>query len=159
MGMALTVSHGLSGFLMAGNGSQRNAQLPVSTGQLLELRRTLQSARLYSMISLMAGMVSSGMGKWNQHDRKDNPMMPENPNLPESILSIDRAIIDLLYPHGETTGNMPVYPEANTVADYMTRQLHIAVHGSTWARPESPRDVWLGLLSTVIADRKKIDER
>ena len=82
-------------------------------------------------------------------------MMPDKPNLPESILAIDRALTDLLSPHGETMGNQGLHPEANAAVGYMVRQLHIAVHGDTWARPESPRDVWLGLLSTVIANRRE----
>ena len=34
-------------------------------------------------------------------------------------------------------------------AHLMTAQLDVALHGSTWARPASPRSVWLDLLAEV----------
>jgi hypothetical protein len=40
------------------------------------------------------------------------------------------------------------------VTHLMTEMLHIAVHGGTWARPESPQEVWLGLLAEVAAMRE-----
>ena len=39
--------------------------------------------------------------------------------------------------------------EMGELAYLMTRQLHIAVHGGTWARPRSTEQVWLDLLRTV----------
>lgn len=35
------------------------------------------------------------------------------------------------------------------VTHLMIEMLHIAVHGDTWARPESPQQVWLDLLARV----------
>jgi hypothetical protein len=43
--------------------------------------------------------------------------------------------------------------EASAAAMLMTQMLHLAVHDATWARPESPQDVWLGLLEEVARDR------
>jgi hypothetical protein len=40
-------------------------------------------------------------------------------------------------------------PQSAEVAHLMTEMLHIAVYGSTWARPEATRLVWLQLLSWV----------
>jgi len=39
--------------------------------------------------------------------------------------------------------------EMSESAYLMTRQLHVAVHGRTWARPESTQQVWLDLLRKV----------
>lgn len=41
-------------------------------------------------------------------------------------------------------------------AQNLTAQLHIAVHGATWARPEPPEQVWRDLLAEVatMRDRK-----
>lgn len=44
--------------------------------------------------------------------------------------------------------------EMGDAAWNMTAQLHIAVHGATWARPESPEQVWRGLLAEVMAMRE-----
>jgi hypothetical protein len=41
----------------------------------------------------------------------------------------------------------------------MTAQLHIAVHGATWARPASPEQVWQRLLAEVIAMRDESGTR
>jgi hypothetical protein len=49
------------------------------------------------------------------------------------------------------------YPttEMNDVTHLMIEMLHIAVHGDTWARPQSPEEVWLDLLAEVIALKAK----
>jgi hypothetical protein len=62
--------------------------------------------------------------------------------LPQSIRDRARqvAVLHREHPTAELAG----------VTHLMTEMLHIAVHGSTWARPESPQDVWLGLLAEVI---------
>jgi hypothetical protein len=44
-------------------------------------------------------------------------------------------------------------------AHLMTEMLHIAVHGSTWARPASPSEVWMSLLADVMAMRDAGSER
>lgn len=46
--------------------------------------------------------------------------------------------------------------EMGEAAQNLTAQLHIAVHGATWARPESPEQVWRDLLAEVatMRDRK-----
>jgi hypothetical protein len=67
--------------------------------------------------------------------------MSSTPPLPESILELERRLADLHTRHPTA--------EMADAAHNMTQQLHIAVHGSTWARPESTRDVWLGLLAEV----------
>jgi hypothetical protein len=43
--------------------------------------------------------------------------------------------------------------EMSEAAQNLTAQLHIAVHGATWARPETPEQVWRGLLAEVMAMR------
>lgn len=43
--------------------------------------------------------------------------------------------------------------EMSEAAQNLTAQLHIAVHGATWARPETPEQVWRGLLAEVMAAR------
>ena len=62
-------------------------------------------------------------------------------DLPESIRMRARQVADL---HRD-------YPtvEIMDLTHLMTEMLHIAVHGSTWARPETPRQVWLDLLAEV----------
>jgi hypothetical protein len=42
-------------------------------------------------------------------------------------------------------------PGTGEIVLRMVQQLHIAVHGSTWARPDSPREVWRGLLAAAVA--------
>jgi hypothetical protein len=46
-----------------------------------------------------------------------------------------------------------MWPSAAMIetAQLMAEMLHIAVHGSTWARPETPQQVWLDLLAEVEA--------
>lgn len=66
--------------------------------------------------------------------------------LPESITSRTRQVAELHIAHPTV--------EVTEVTHLMTEMLHIAVHGSTWARPESPQDVWRGLLGDVIAWRE-----
>jgi hypothetical protein len=63
--------------------------------------------------------------------------------LPESILSLGRQVAELHRAHPTA--------ELTEVTHLMTAMLDIAVHGDTWARPESPQDVWLGLLAEVAA--------
>lgn len=60
--------------------------------------------------------------------------------LPESIRALDEQLSAL--------------PPADATAGLMVRMLHIAVHGETWARPDSPRQVWLSLLGEVVALRE-----
>jgi hypothetical protein len=43
--------------------------------------------------------------------------------------------------------------EASAAAMLMTQMLHLVVHGATWARPQTPQDVWLDLLTEVARDR------
>ncbi len=61
--------------------------------------------------------------------------------LPESIRVRERQAADL-YRARPTV-------EMAELLQLMTGMLHIAVHGSTWARPETPRQVWLDLLAEV----------
>jgi len=61
--------------------------------------------------------------------------------LPESIRVRERQAADL-YRDCPTV-------EMAELLQLMTGMLHIAVHGSTWARPETPRQVWLDLLAEV----------
>jgi hypothetical protein len=68
-------------------------------------------------------------------------------DIPPKIRDLDRELAELHRRH-------PV-PEMADAAQNMTQQLRIAVHGSTWARPAPPRDVWLGLLAEVIALREE----
>lgn len=63
--------------------------------------------------------------------------------LPERILELDRELATLHSSHPTA--------EMTEAAQNMVRQLHIAVHGDTWARPASARDVWLELLAEVVA--------
>lgn len=44
--------------------------------------------------------------------------------------------------------------EMSEAAMNLTAQLHIAVRGANWARPESPEQVWKGLLAEVVAMRE-----
>ena len=62
-------------------------------------------------------------------------------DLPESIRVRERQAADL-YRARPTV-------EMAELLQLMTEMLHIAVHGSTWARPEAPRQVWLDLLAEV----------
>lgn len=62
--------------------------------------------------------------------------------LPESILERAQRLADLHKTH------RPTY-ELNEATHLMTEMLHIAVHGETWAQPESPQQVWLDLLYQV----------
>lgn len=66
--------------------------------------------------------------------------------LPEGILERARQLAELHCSH----------PTAEMVeaAQLMAQMLHIAVHGDTWARPESPAEVWLNLLSEVSGRRQ-----
>jgi hypothetical protein len=66
-------------------------------------------------------------------------------NLPESILTRTRQLADLFQAHPTA--------ELGEALHLMTEMLHIAVHGDTWARPESPQEVWLGLLAGVCERR------
>jgi hypothetical protein len=43
--------------------------------------------------------------------------------------------------------------EMGEAALNMTKQLHVAVYGATWARPDSPEQVWQSLLAEVLAMR------
>jgi hypothetical protein len=49
--------------------------------------------------------------------------------------------------------------EMGEAAQNMITQLHIAVHGITWARPESPEQVWERLLAEVIAMRERAEPK
>lgn len=62
--------------------------------------------------------------------------------LPEDILDRARRLAALHKTH------RPTY-ELTEATHLMTEMLHIAVHGETWARSESPEQVWLGLLGEV----------
>ena len=44
--------------------------------------------------------------------------------------------------------------EMAEAAQNMTAQLHVAVHGDTWARSEAPEQVWRSLLAEVTAMRE-----
>ena len=66
--------------------------------------------------------------------------------LPASIRDRARQITEL-----HRAGQVRPVPEIGEVTQLMTEMLHIAVHGSTWARAEEPRQVWLGLLREVAA--------
>ena len=57
------------------------------------------------------------------------------------IESIQQKLTELHRAHPTT--------EMSEAAYLMTRQLHIAVHGDTWARAESTERVWLDLLRKV----------
>jgi len=61
-------------------------------------------------------------------------------SLPD-IESIQQKLNELHRAHPTT--------EMSEGAYLMTRQLHIAVHGDSWARPESTQRVWLDLLRKV----------
>lgn len=65
--------------------------------------------------------------------------------LPEAIRELDRELAELHSRHPTA--------EMTESAQNMVRQLHIAVHGGTWAQPESAREVWDRLLAEVIALR------
>ena len=43
---------------------------------------------------------------------------------------------------------------AQPTRNEMVVELHQAVHGASWARPESPSEVWRGLIAEVAALRK-----
>lgn len=45
--------------------------------------------------------------------------------------------------------------EMQEAARNMTAQLHIAVHGATWARPQSTEEVWQDLIAKVAAMRNE----
>jgi hypothetical protein len=47
---------------------------------------------------------------------------------------------------------------ANRARLEMVEQLHVAVFGSTWARPETPKQVWEMLLAKVRGTREFHDE-
>ena len=64
--------------------------------------------------------------------------------LPEGILERERQLAELHRTHRPTH-------ELTEAVHLMTEMLHIAVHGETWARPESPQQVWLDLLREVAA--------
>jgi hypothetical protein len=66
-------------------------------------------------------------------------------DLPESILTRAEQLAELHRSHPTT--------EMTDAAHLMTEMLHIAVHGDTWARPETPQRVWLDLLGEVAARR------
>lgn len=40
-------------------------------------------------------------------------------------------------------------PDLAKVVQLMVAMLHVAVYGGSWARPEPPQEVWLGLLAEV----------
>lgn len=63
-------------------------------------------------------------------------------DLPASIRELDDQLAALHRDHPSS--------ELTDATHLMTAMLHIAVHGSTWARPETPRQVWLGLLADVL---------
>lgn len=65
----------------------------------------------------------------------------EQVGLPESIGDLARQLSQLHREHPTS--------EMATAAQLMAQMLHIAVHGDTWARPQSPQQVWLGLLAKV----------
>jgi len=70
--------------------------------------------------------------------------------LPAGIWERDEQLGGLLDPLRATPSS-----EADEIARLMVQQLHIAVHGDTWARPESPRQVWLQLLREVVTARRQ----
>ena len=43
---------------------------------------------------------------------------------------------------------------ANPARYEMVEELHRAVHGASWARPEPPSEVWRALIGEVVALRK-----
>jgi hypothetical protein len=69
--------------------------------------------------------------------------------LPESILDRAQRLAELHKTH------RPTY-ELTEATQLMTEMLHIAVHGSTWARPETPQQVWLDLLAEVAAMKANV---
>lgn len=62
--------------------------------------------------------------------------------LPGSILERAGKLAELHKTHRPTF-------ELTEATHLMTEMLHIAVHGNTWARSESPEQVWLDLLAEV----------
>lgn len=62
-------------------------------------------------------------------------------DLPESILARAKQLTGLFQAHPTA--------ELGEALHLMTEMLHIAVRGDTWARPETPQEVWLGLLAEV----------
>lgn len=45
------------------------------------------------------------------------------------------------------------YTEMSEAAHLMIAMLDVVLHGQTWARPSPPAEVWLSLLSEVLALR------
>jgi hypothetical protein len=70
--------------------------------------------------------------------------------LPAEIEAIDADLASLLADPATSRANV------DAALLLMISMLHVAVYGSTWARPESPREVWRGLLAEVIRARATV---
>jgi hypothetical protein len=80
-----------------------------------------------------------------------NPDFTPAADLPAGILDRAQRLADLHKTH------RPTY-ELTEATHLMIEMLHIAVYGETWARPESPQKVWLGLLGEVVRQQERMSQ-
>lgn len=102
----------------------------------IELTQGRRGTHLMPIVELPPGFVPPAAALKPREER--HVMAGE---LPENILGRGRQVASLH--RARPTA------EIVEVTHLMIEMLHIAIHGDTWARPESPAEVWLSLLAEV----------